>query len=93
MSTKPKTQKQDSENAQQDFLNERIPFKLPKDNFRYKDDVSVTLNGKTILIQRGVAVNIPRKYLLVLQQSFDQAEIAAAVAQGFADSYAKDQSV
>lgn len=68
--------------AQIDFLNERVPFRAFKDNGKYKDDISVQVNGKIFLIRRGATVMIPRYILLALEQSERQlAEAATYEAQ------------
>lgn len=64
------------------FLEERIPFQAFKDNDKYKDDISVQVNGKIWQIQRGKRVMIPRYVYLALRQSDRQlAEAATREAQ------------
>jgi hypothetical protein len=51
------------------YLQERVPIKLFKDNNKYKDDVVVGVNGKTWRIMRGVEVMVPRFVKNVLDNS------------------------
>ncbi len=59
------------------FYDEPVSVMLIKDNSKYKDDVTVTVNG-TNKLQRGVNVSVPRKVALVLERSRKQ-ELAAQV--------------
>ena len=45
---------------------------LIKDNSRYKDDVTVTVNGVNYQIQRGVEVEIPKSVAEVIEHSAAQ---------------------
>lgn len=54
------------------YYNESVPVLLIKDNAKYKDDVTVTVNGTNYQIQRGVQVMVPRKVALVLERSHEQ---------------------
>lgn len=54
------------------FYEESVPVMLIKDNAKYKDDVTVTVNGINYQIQRGVQVSVPRKVALVLERSHMQ---------------------
>lgn len=60
----------------EEFYNETVPVMLIKDNAKYKDDVTVTVNGVNYQIQRGVQVMVPRKVALTLERSRRQ-ELAA----------------
>ncbi len=51
---------------------ELVTTTLFKDNGKYKDDVFVCVNGKTCQIQRGVEVQVKRKFLDVYEQSLAQ---------------------
>lgn len=68
---------------------ELVPIKLFKDSGKYKDDVSVTINGKTWLIQRGVVVDVPRNVAKVLEESDAQRGIAA----DYLDGLQKESSI
>lgn len=54
------------------YYREPVPVMLMKDNNRYKDDVTVTVNGTNYQIQRGVSVMVPRSVALVLERSHQQ---------------------
>lgn len=54
------------------FYQEPVPVMLIKDNSRYKDDVTVTVNGTNYQIQRGISVMVPRCVALVLERSHRQ---------------------
>lgn len=55
-------------NAKQEkYLNERVPYILPKDSMNYNGDVTVQINGKIWLIQRGQRVNLPRQVVEQLE--------------------------
>lgn len=66
------------------WLEEYVPIRLFKDSGRYADDVFVCVNGEACQIQRGVDVQIKRKFALVLANSRTQDEAAARVAAEFA---------
>ena len=55
-----------------EYYDELVPVMLIKDNHKYKDDVTVTVNGVNYQIQRGVQVMVPRKVALVLERSRNQ---------------------
>ncbi len=56
----------------EDYYKELVPVMLIKDNNRYKDDVTVTVNGINYQLQRGVSVMVPRSVALVLERSRQQ---------------------
>ena len=58
--------------AKTENLDELVKYKAFKDNDKYKDDITVIVNGKIWRIQRGVDVEIPRYVLKVIEQSNDQ---------------------
>lgn len=68
--------KQAKKQTTETYYKELVPVLLMKDNRRYKDDVTVTLNGINYQIQRGVPVMVPRAVALVLERSRKQ-ELAA----------------
>lgn len=53
-------------------LDEMVKFTAFKDNGKYKDDISVIVNGKPWRIKRGVEVEIPRYVYNVIMQSQEQ---------------------
>ncbi len=69
MSTKQTSKKGQSLEA---YYKELVPVMLIKDNNRYKEDVTVTVNGINYQIQRGVSVMVPRSVALVLERSHQQ---------------------
>ena len=46
-----------------------VKIELFKDSGKYKDDVTVGLNGKIYRIQRGVPVEVPRAVAEILDHS------------------------
>lgn len=72
------------------WYNEKVPVKLFKDNDKYKDDVFVCVNGRSIRIQRGKEVMIPRKFALVLEQSRDQSASAADYIEEVSGNFASE---
>ena len=54
------------------YYKELVPVMLIKDNFKYKDDVTVTVNGVNYQIQRGVQVMVPRCVALALERARKQ---------------------
>jgi hypothetical protein len=72
---------------QEDFLLEKIPFRAFKDNDKYKDDISVQVNGKIFQIQRGVQVMIPRYVYLAIEQSERQLAEAATYEAGLVEQF------
>lgn len=51
------------------YYNEYVEIELFKDNGKYKDDVTVAVNGETCLVQRGKKVKIKRKFAQALEDS------------------------
>lgn len=70
------------EKAYEEYYNEKVPVMLIKDNAKYKDDVTVTVNGVNYQIRRGVQLMVPRKVALVLERAKEQ----EAEAQAYMDS-------
>lgn len=66
---------------------ELVTVQLFRDNERYKDDVFVAVNGESCQIQRGVPVQIKRKFARVLEQSAVQDQATAAMIQQIAEYY------
>ena len=73
-------------------LSERVKVKLFKDGDKYKDDVFVGINGKGILIKRGVEVEIERKYALLLDQSQIQSIKAAEMMEREESRFANENA-
>lgn len=66
---------------------QKIRVKLFKDNERYKDDVTVEVNGRAFRIQRGKEVEIPMYVWLVLEAGMEQDGKTADLIQAEQDSY------
>ena len=58
-----------------------VKIKLFKDNYKYKDDVFVAVNGKAWQIQRGAEVEVPEEVAQVLEQSIKQDDDTATLIQ------------
>ncbi len=54
------------------YYDELVPIMLIKDNAKYKDDLTVTVNGINYQIQRGAQVMVPRKVALAVERSRNQ---------------------
>lgn len=61
-----------AERAMRAAKNDKVPYRLFKDNDKYKDDVTVSVNGVTYQIKRGVNVMIPRMVAEILENSQSQ---------------------
>ncbi len=68
---------------------ELVKYRAFKDNGKYKDDITVIVNGKLWRIQRGVDVEIPRYVYNVIMQSEEQDLKAANFAEEKQDAYKK----
>ena len=70
------------EAALEAFYDEPVPVMLIKDNAKYKDDLTVTLNGTNYQIQRGVPVMLPeRSSTRTMSVGFDMMSGAAVSAR------------
>lgn len=65
----------------------RVTVRLFKDNRKYKNDVTVCLNGKFYKIQRGVSVEVPEAVAEILEASLKQDEYTAMVIEREKNSY------
>lgn len=70
-----------------------VTIQLFKDSDRYKDDVSVILNGKCWQIQRGVPVDVPVGVAEIIRHSIEQdgrtADFITGKAKEFTDEAKK----
>ena len=66
---------------------ELVTVQLFKDNDKYRDDLFVAVNGERILIQRGVPVQIKRKFAEVIEHSQIQDQQTDALMQRMAEDY------
>lgn len=78
---------QDKKKQAIDRMNELVPIKLFKDNQKYKDDLTVTVNGVTYQIQRGVPVEVPRFVADVITQSERQDQHTANMIEKLTDDF------
>ena len=58
-------------------MKELVEIELFYDGDKYKDDVSVGVNGKTWLIKRGERVTVPRFVAEVIKNSMEQDKASA----------------
>ena len=69
---------------------ELVTVELFKDSGKYKDPLLLCVNGERVLIERGVAVQIKRKFFWALEQSQLQdrstARLIAAEAGAFREA-------
>lgn len=72
-----------------DYLAELVPYFAFKDNDKYKDDITVSVNGYTYQIQRGKHVMIPRFVLHVIENSERQRAASVDYSQGLIDDFDK----
>jgi len=54
------------------FEFERVPFQAFADGDKYKDDLHIRLNGRNVVIQRGITVYIPRCVRNIIDKSQKQ---------------------
>lgn len=80
------------EMTQEEWLHERVPFRAIYDGEKYKDDIVVTINGRTTVIQRGVDVMIPRYVYLAIIDSERQKIAAHKTSEMFESKYKINQS-
>ncbi len=69
-----KTQKHEAE--LEAFYNKPVPLTLVKDNWKNKDDLTVTVNGINYQIRRGETVSVPRKVALAVERARRQEDAA-----------------
>ena len=70
-----------------------VRYKAFKDNDKYKDDITVIVNGRIWRIQRGVWVDLPQYVIDVIEQGNDQDLAAANYSQEQEESYKKASGV
>ena len=68
--------KSKEEIEQEKYWNEEVVVELFEDGGKYKDDVPVSVNGKTWVLQRGVPVKVPRFVASVIDNSEKQDKAA-----------------
>ena len=72
------------------YFNEEVPFYAFKDNDKYKDDITVGVNGKMYRIKRGQQVMVPRSVYNVLMRSMSQDARTADMITEQANAYAEE---
>lgn len=65
----------------------KVRIHLFKDSGRYNDDVTVAVNGKLYVIQRGVDVEVPESVKEVLDNSHEQDMFAERRIEEFKKQY------
>ena len=65
----------------------KVVVRLFLDNDKYKDDVTVVVNGKTWLIRRGVDVELPMYVWEVIEKGLEQDTKTAQFIQKEVDYY------
>lgn len=78
--------KEEQERERQ-YMAEKVPIELFKDNGKYKGDVLVCVNGERFLIKRGVRVEVPRYVALVLEESAKQDTATANLIESESSRY------
>lgn len=81
------TQKKEESKPAIPWEQQRVRIKLFKDNGKYKDDVTVAVNGKVWKIQRGKEVEVPMYVWQVIKQSLAQDVETANMIQQLSDEY------
>lgn len=66
---------------------QKVRVTLFKDNERYKEDVTVVVNGKAFRIKRGVEVEIPVYVWRVLEKGMAQDVQTATMIQAESDAF------
>ena len=67
---------------------ELIRVKFVKDNDRYKDDITVSVNGMPpTIIKRGVTVTIPKKLWWVLKHQISQDDLTTALIESESNAF------
>lgn len=87
-----KNVKTEEDEKMEAYLNEKVKVRLFKDGRDYKDPVFVAINGKNIVIERGVEVEIPRKYAMVLEESEKQMTAANEYSTAKENEFATDSA-
>ncbi len=72
---------------------ETVRYKAFKDNDKYKDDITVIVNGKIWRIKRGEWVDLPQYVIDVLEQSNDQSEAASKFSEAKENEYKRSSKV
>lgn len=82
----PDPEKEEAERKRA-YAMEMVTIQLFKDEERYKDDVAVFVNGRRVLIKRGVPVQVPRYIADVVAASQKQDSQTEAMMMRLVDEY------
>ena len=77
----------EEQERERQYMAEKVPIELFKDNGKYKGDVLVCVNGERFLIKRGVRVEVPRYVALVLEESANQDTATANLIESESSRY------
>lgn len=77
----------EEQERERQYMAEKVPIELFKDNGKYKGDVLVCVNGERFLIKRGVRVEVPRYVALVLEESAKQDTATANLIESESSRY------
>lgn len=77
----------EEQERERQYMAEKVPVELFKDNGKYKGDVLVCVNGERFLIKRGVRVEVPRYVALVLEESAKQDTATANLIESESSRY------
>lgn len=77
----------EEQERERQYMAEKVPIELFKDNGKYKGDVLVCVNGERFLIKRGVRVKVPRYVALVLEESAKQDTATANLIESESSRY------
>lgn len=89
VSEEPETKEPETD-PNTDYWNELVPYEAFYDGDRYKDDISVMVNGKRWLIKRGVRVMLPRKVEHVLRNAERQRKYSADFNKRLQNNFERD---
>ena len=77
----------EEQERERQYMAEKVPIELFKDNGKYKGDVLVCVNGERFLIKRGVRVEVPRYVALALEESAKQDTATANLIESESSRY------
>ena len=77
----------EEQERERQYMAEKVPIELFKDNGKYQGDVLVCVNGERFLIKRGVRVEVPRYVALVLEESAKQDTATANLIESESSRY------
>lgn len=81
----PKEEKATTEAAEP--KEEMVKIKLFKDKEKYRDDLTVILNGKAYRIKRGIPVEVPKGVAEIIENSMTQDDKAAQLIEQLEADY------